>query len=95
MAITRDNVLYTAKLARLKIDEKDIEKFTRQIGDIIQYVEKLNELDLKGIEPTAHILPVDNVVREDTVTNGPPDEIIFKNAPAQEDRLFIVPQIIE
>lgn len=95
MAITRDNVLYTAKLARLKIDEKDMAKFTRQIGDIIQYVEKLNELDLQGIEPTAHILPVDNVVREDTVTNGPPDEIIFKNAPVQEDRLFIVPQIIE
>lgn len=95
MAITRDNVLYTAKLARLKIEEKDVEKFTKQIGDIIRYVEKLNELDLTGIEPTAHILPVENVVREDRVTNGPPDEIIVRNAPEQEDRLFIVPQIIE
>ncbi len=95
MAITRDNVIYTAKLARLKIEEKDVGKFTRQIGDIIRYVEKLNELSLSGIEPTAHILPVENVVREDKVSNGPPDEILLQNAPAQEDRLFIVPQIIE
>jgi aspartyl-tRNA(Asn)/glutamyl-tRNA(Gln) amidotransferase subunit C len=95
MAITRDTVLYTAQLARLKIEEQDIEKFTKQIGDIIRYVEKLNQLDVAGVEPTAHALPVENVSREDRAVNGPPDEIIYKNAPVLEDRLFIVPQIIE
>jgi len=95
MAISKENVLYVAKLARLKIEEREIEKFTKQIGDIVRYVEKLNELDLAGVEPTAHILPVANVMRGDAVTNGRPDEIVLQNAPREEDRLFIVPQIIE
>lgn len=95
MAITRDNVLYVAKLSRLKLSEKEIELFTKQIGDIVNYVEKLNKLDLKSVEPTAHILPVSNVLREDKAVNPPPDEIVFKNAPRVEEKLFLVPKIIE
>ena len=95
MAITRSDVLYTAKLSRLKLDEKEIELFTKQIGDIIAYVEKLNQLDLNGVEPTAHVLPVNNVLRKDEVVKTEPAEIVFKNAPECSDRLFMVPKIIE
>ena len=70
MALTRDEVLHVADLARLSLVPEEIEVVTRQLNDILAYVEKLQELDTEGVEPLAHVIPVFNVFREDAVTEG-------------------------
>ena len=70
MALTRDEVLHVATLARLSLLPDEIELFTRQLNDILAYMEKLQELDTEKIEPLAHVIPVFNVFREDKVTEG-------------------------
>ena len=70
MALTRDEVLHVADLARLSLAPEEIELFTRQLNDILAYVEKLQELDTAGVEPLAHVIPVFNVFREDAVSQG-------------------------
>ncbi len=94
MALTRDEVLHVAQLARLSLEPAEIELFTRQLNDILAYVEKLQELDTTGVEPLAHVIPVFNAFREDTVTQGLPREAALDNAPAQEEGAFLVPRII-
>ncbi|MDP8262932.1 MAG: Asp-tRNA(Asn)/Glu-tRNA(Gln) amidotransferase subunit GatC [Candidatus Ancaeobacter aquaticus] len=95
MAITKDDVLYVAELARLELSEEEIELFTKQLGSILEYVDTLNKLDLEGVEPTAHIAPVRNVDRDDVCHENVPDDIIFDNAPEEHEKLFMVPKIIE
>ncbi len=70
MALTRDEVLHVADLARLSLVPEEIEVVTRQLNDILAYVEKLQELDTEGVEPLAHVIPVFNVFREDAVSAG-------------------------
>jgi aspartyl-tRNA(Asn)/glutamyl-tRNA(Gln) amidotransferase subunit C len=94
MALTRDEVLHVATLARLSLDPAEIELFTRQLNDILAYVEKLQELDTEGIEPLAHVIPVFNVFREDEVTTGLDRDQALDNAPAREAGAFLVPKII-
>lgn len=95
MAITKKEVEHIALLARLRFSEEEMEKFARQLDAILNYVAKLNELDTKAVEPMAHVLPIQNVLREDQVKNGPPPEIVFEIAPKQEGHLFKVPPVIE
>ena len=94
MALTRDEVLHVAQLARLSLEPAEIELFTRQLNDILAYVEKLQELDTAGVPPLAHVIPVFNALREDEVIPGLDREIALDNAPAQEDGAFVVPRII-
>ena len=94
MALTRDEVLHVANLARLSLVPDEIELFTRQLNDILAYVEKLQELDTTGVEPLAHVIPVFNVFREDTVREGLDRETALSNAPIQEEGAFVVPRII-
>ena len=94
MALTRDEVLHVATLARLSLEPAEIELFTRQLNDILAYVEKLQELDTTGVEPLAHVIPVFNVFREDAVTPGLDREAALSNGPATEDGAFLVPRII-
>ena len=70
MALTREEVLHVAHLARLSLKPEEIELFTRQLNDILAYVEKLQELDTDGVPPMAHVLPVFNAFREDEVAAG-------------------------
>ncbi len=65
MSITNQDVQHVAKLARLNLSADEEQKFTEQLNAILQYAEKLNELDTDGVEPTTHVLPVSNVMRED------------------------------
>jgi aspartyl-tRNA(Asn)/glutamyl-tRNA(Gln) amidotransferase subunit C len=94
MALTRDEVLHVATLARLSLLPDEIELFTRQLNDILAYMEKLQELDTEKVEPLAHVIPVFNVFREDKVREGLEREAALDNAPGQEDGAFLVPRVI-
>lgn len=95
MAVSKEDVRKIAVLARLKFNEEQMNKFAAQMNDILGYVEQLNELSTDKVNPTAHILPLKNIFREDCVTNGAPSKIIFSNAPKEEENQFKVPQVIE
>lgn len=82
-------------LARLKLTDSEKELFSNQVGSIIDYIDKLNELDTTGVEPTAHVLPVKNVFREDTLRASLPREKALQNAPERENGFYRVPKIIE
>ena len=71
MALSREEVLHVAELARLSLGPEEVELFTRQLNDILAYVEKLQELDTSGVAPLAHVIPVFNAFREDEVRGGP------------------------
>jgi aspartyl-tRNA(Asn)/glutamyl-tRNA(Gln) amidotransferase subunit C len=95
MKITKDEVLYVADLARLDLDEASIEKFAGQIGNILEYVDKLNEVDTEGIRPTSHAISLTNAFREDEQRQSLDPEQALVNAPEKEDGNFVVPKIIE
>ena len=95
MKITRDDVIKVAELARLEFREEELEKFTEQLGNILKYIGKLNELDTKGVEPTSHVLDLATPLREDTVKEWITREDALQNAPQEEDGFFVVPQVIE
>ena len=94
MALTREEVLHVAKLARLSLGPEEIEVFTRQLNDILAYVEKLQELDTEGVPPLAHVIPMFNVFREDVVKEGLARDVALENAPAREEGAFVVPRVI-
>jgi aspartyl-tRNA(Asn)/glutamyl-tRNA(Gln) amidotransferase subunit C len=94
MALTRDEVLHVADLARLSLRPEEVELFTRQLNDILAYVEKLQELDTAGVPPLAHVMPVFNVFRGDEVRVGLSRASALNNAPAQEEGAFVVPRVI-
>jgi aspartyl-tRNA(Asn)/glutamyl-tRNA(Gln) amidotransferase subunit C len=94
MALTPETVRQVAHLARLSLAEDEVELFTRQLNDILNYVEKLNELDTTDVPPMAHVLELHNAFREDEVTDSLPVEEALANAPAQQRNSFTVPKII-
>ncbi len=94
MALTREEVLHVAQLARLSLEPAEVELFTRQLNDILAYVEKLQELDTAGIAPMAHVIPVFNAFRADEVKTGLPRDEALENAPEGEEGNFVVPRII-
>ena len=91
--ITTDNVKHVAKLARLELTEEETEKYSKQLGDILKYVEQMNEIDTTGIEPMPHAIPVYNVMREDVVKYEQTKDEMMANAPFEEDGFFRVPKI--
>ncbi|NLM51435.1 MAG: Asp-tRNA(Asn)/Glu-tRNA(Gln) amidotransferase subunit GatC [Firmicutes bacterium] len=95
MKITRDEVVQLARLCKLTITESEIEKFTHQLNNILQYVEKLKELDTTNVEPMKHVLPLQNVLREDKVQPCLPPEKVFANTTESEDGMFRVPSVLE
>jgi len=95
MKISIETVDYVAGLARLNLNEEQRIKMLDDLDKILGYVDKLNELDTSGIEPTAHILPIFNVFREDVSGPSFEREEILKNAPISEDGCFKVPQIVD
>jgi len=95
MKITKQEVEHVALLARLKFSEAEKERFTLQLNAILEYMEKLQELDTSRVEPTFHAVARKNVFREDRVLPSAPQEVSLKNAPDGEGRFFRVPKIIE
>ena len=94
MAVTIKDVEHIADLARLEFDEKEKQKLTEELNEILKYMEKLNELDTSNIEPLAHVIELSNVFREDVVTPSIAPEEALKNAPAKKDTFFKVPKVI-
>lgn len=93
--ISRQEVEYVAHLARLEIDDAQKDKFTAQLNDILLYIDKLNELDTKGIEPMSHAIAVTNAFREDNVLDSIGTEKALANAPDARGEFFRVPKVIE
>ena len=89
------DVSYVAYLARIELTEAEKQKFSAQLKDILSYVAKLNELDVSGVEPTAHATPLTNVFRKDEVRPSIETARILRNAPEHARDLFIVPKIVE
>ena len=95
MAATEIDVRYVAHLARLNLTPEEEQKFGAQLGQILGYIEKLNQLDVSGVEPTAHAVPLVNVTRPDEVRPSLTNEEALRNAPARANGLFLVPKIVE
>jgi aspartyl-tRNA(Asn)/glutamyl-tRNA(Gln) amidotransferase subunit C len=95
MSITKKEVEHVANLARLELSDAEKEQFVGQLNAILKYAEKLNGLDTTGIEPTSHVLPLSNVMREDAVKPSWPIEKVLLNAPEAEDDQFKVPPVLE
>jgi aspartyl-tRNA(Asn)/glutamyl-tRNA(Gln) amidotransferase subunit C len=94
MALTREEVLHVAQLARLSLEAEEVEMFTRQLNDILAYVEKLKELDTGDLTPMTHAVPLFNAFREDAATGCLPRDEALDNAPAREEGAFVVPRVI-
>ena len=89
------DIKYVAHLARLALTPEEEKKFGAQLGSVLGYVEKLKEVDVSGIEPMAHAVPLVNVTRPDEVRPSMSNEAALRNAPAQANGLFMVPRIVE
>ena len=92
--LTRDNVAKDADLARLNLSEAELERYTEQLGAVLDHAEDVASLDLDGVPPTAHPLPLVNVLRDDVVVEGVDREEVLSQAPSVEDRRFRVPAIL-
>jgi aspartyl-tRNA(Asn)/glutamyl-tRNA(Gln) amidotransferase subunit C len=95
MAAAEIDVKYVAHLARIALTPDEEKKLAVQLGGILGYVEKLKELDVTHVEPTAHAVPLVNITRADEVRPSLPHEYALRNAPKQANGLFIVPKIVE
>jgi aspartyl-tRNA(Asn)/glutamyl-tRNA(Gln) amidotransferase subunit C len=89
------DIQYVAHLARLHLTDDEGKKLAAQLGHILGYIEKLKELDVTGVEPTAHAVPMVNVTRPDEIRPSLPHADALRNAPARANGLFIVPKIVE
>ncbi|MEJ6951395.1 Asp-tRNA(Asn)/Glu-tRNA(Gln) amidotransferase subunit GatC [Natronospora cellulosivora (SeqCode)] len=92
--VAKEDIKYIANLSSLKIDDEDIDTFTKQISDILNYFEKLSELDTDKVIPTAYTVPMKNVLREDKVTSSMDRDEVLKNAPDKKAGQFRVPRIM-
>ena len=95
MASAEIDVKYVAHLARLALTPEEEKQLGAQLGSILGYIEKLRELDVSGVEPTAHAVPMVNVTRADEIRPSLAHEDALRNAPRQANGLFIVPKIVE
>jgi aspartyl-tRNA(Asn)/glutamyl-tRNA(Gln) amidotransferase subunit C len=95
MPATEFDIKYVARLARIQLDPVEEQKMAAQLQPIIGYIEKLSQLDVTGIEPTAHAVPLVNIMRPDQVQPSLSSAEALRNAPSQANDLFIVPKIIE
>ena len=93
--IDQEQVRKVAKLSRLDLSESEIQEFTGQLGAVLEYVEKMNELDTENIEPLAHCLPVSNVFRDDCPKESLGTEKTLANAPQRDEAFFKVPKILD
>ena len=93
--ITRDDVEHVAALAQLSPDEATKDRLLQQMNDILSYMDKLNELDTSGVEPTMHAMPMTNVFRDDAVRPSLDRGQALKNAPKTDGEYFLVPRILD
>jgi aspartyl-tRNA(Asn)/glutamyl-tRNA(Gln) amidotransferase subunit C len=94
MPVNKNDVEKIAKLAKLKFSEEELENFTPQMNEILNYMDKLNELDTENIEPLSHPVEQTNVFRDDKLKTSVSTEDALKNAPSKDEQYFKVPKVI-
>ena len=93
--ITDETIEYVGVLAKLELSDEEREQAKRDMGRMLDYIDQMNALDTEGIEPMSHAFPVENVLREDMVTNGDMRDALLANAPEEKDGMFVVPRTFE
>ena len=93
--ISDETIEYVGILAKLELSEEEKEQAKKDMGSMLDYIDKLNELDTSNVEPMSLVFPVHNVFREDVVVNGDDRENILKNAPEEKDGSFSVPKTVD
>lgn len=93
--ISDETIEYVGILAKLELSLEQKEQAKKDMGSMLDYIDKLSELNTEGVEPMSHVFPVNNVFREDVVTNGDTREEILANAPGEKDGMFQVPRTVE
>lgn len=93
--ISDETIEYVGILAKLELSGEEKEAAKKDMGSMLDYIDKLNELDTSDVEPMSHVFPVENVFREDVVTNGDNSEAMLKNAPERKDNSYQVPMTVE
>ncbi len=94
MKISKEEVLHVANLAHLEFDEVEIDRFSEQLGKILEYVDTLNQVDTKGVKPTSHAIFLTNAFRDDVPKAHLDRQAGLANAPEQEDGCFLTPKVI-
>lgn len=89
--IDREQVLYVAKLARLRLSEQEVEQMTGELSGILGHVDRIGKLDLEGVEPTSHVVALENVLRPDVPWQSLPKDVALASAPEPVDGAFRVP----
>ena len=89
--IEREQVLHVARLARLKLSGEEVERMAGELSDVLEHVDRIAALDLSGVEPTTHVVALENVLRPDEPTPSLPRERALENAPDPQDGSFRVP----
>lgn len=92
--ISDETIEYVGILAKLELSDEEKERAKKDMGEMLDYIDKLNELDTSGVEPMSHVFPVNNVFREDVVTNGDGHEDTLANAPEAKENTFLVPKTV-
>jgi aspartyl-tRNA(Asn)/glutamyl-tRNA(Gln) amidotransferase subunit C len=95
MVITKETIEYVANLARIELSPEELDRFSRQLEDILDFIDKLKKLDTSHTSPTSHILPINNVLRQDSPKPSLPVEKVLANAPSKDGNFFVVPKVIE
>lgn len=93
--ISDETIEYVGILAKLELSDEEKEAAKKDMGRMLDYIDKLGELDTTGVEPMSHVFPVQNVFREDVVTNGDESEHTLANAPGEKDNMFVVPRTFD
>lgn len=93
--ITDETIDYVGILAKLELSPEEKEAAKKDMAEMLDYIDQLNNLNTEGVEPMSHVFPVNNVFREDVVVNGDDREAILANAPAVKDGSFKVPKTVE
>lgn len=93
--ISDETIEYVGILAKLELSEEEKEQAKKDMANMLDYIDTLNELDTSGVEPMSHVFPVHNVFREDVVTNGDGSDKTLQNAPEEKDNMFVVPRTFD
>ena len=93
--ISDETIEYVGILAKLELSEEEKEQAKKDMANMLDYIDTLNELDTSGVEPMSHVFPVNNVFREDVVTNEDDRDEILANAPEAKDGAFVVPKTFD
>ena len=95
MAVDKDTVAQIAKLARIKVDDAQQEALTKELSNILGWIDELGELDTEGVQPMTSVVEVQHSLRKDAVKDGDRQDDILKNAPESKQGYFVVPRVVE